>query len=256
MTKYIAKMPDENGVIHFTEDEYNTWKILITRQTAIVQQYACSEFIKGLNELDLSIDQIPCLKQINENLSKTDWTMVPVKGTIGITEFFSMLKNREFPVATFIRIPEELDYLKQPDIFHELFGHGPLLMNPVYADFVQWYGEMGCVTPKELRPMLSRLFWYTIEFGLIQEADGLKAYGGGILSSYQETIFSIDSAEPTRLHYDMDKILLTGYDYTNIQPHYFIIDSWDVLYDICNNNQLLEKLLKLNGDQQSAFITC
>jgi phenylalanine-4-hydroxylase len=252
----MAKQPDEDGFIHFNDVENQTWQKLITRQRGVVANYACNEFLTGLKELDLPDDKIPQLAHLNAKLTKTGWMMVPVAGTIGITEFFTMLKNRQFPVATFIRIPEELDYLKQPDIFHELFGHAPLLMHPVYADFVQWYGEVGCMVPKELRPMLSRLFWYTIEFGLIQTDAGLKVYGGGILSSYKETIFSVDSDEPVRLPYDMQTILQTKYDYANIQPHYFIIDSWDVLYNIRTSDQLLQSLRKLSNDEQLSFIIC
>ena len=182
--------------------------------------------------------------------------MVPVDGTIGVTEFFAMLKRREFPVATFIRIPEEIDYLQQPDIFHEIFGHAPLLMNPTYADFIQWYGAIGSKVPKNMRPTLSRLFWYTIEFGLINTPKGLRIYGGGILSSYSETVFSLDSDEPVRLPYDMGTLLDTPYDYANIQPHYFAIDGWDVLYKISSEDSLANALQDIYPDEQVSFIIC
>jgi phenylalanine-4-hydroxylase len=256
MTKYIAKKSDDNGVIHFTDTEHKTWQKLIARQRPVVENYACQAFLDGLGELQLSDERIPQISELNHKLQKTGWTMTAVDGTIGVTEFFQMLQNRQFPVATFIRTPEELDYLKQPDIFHEMFGHAPLLMHPVYADFIQWYGSIGSQISKQLRPMLSRLFWYTIEFGLINTEQGLKVYGGGILSSFKETIFSVDSDEPVRLPYNMEKILSTAYDYANIQPHYFMIDSWDVLYDIQKGDSLVKALKKLNPEEQLSFIIC
>ena len=256
MSKYSAKWPDADGIITFSEQENETWHQLITRQMDIIDNYACLEFIDGLQQLQLPTDRVPQPSDLNKPLQQTGWEMVPVHGTVGPTQFFSMLSMRQFPVANFIRIPEELDYLQQPDIFHEYFGHGPLLMLPAYADFIQWYGALGTRIPNKLRPVLSRLFWYTIEFGLIKTPAGLRIYGGGILSSYQETLFAIDSGEAKRLPYDIATILDTTYDYTNIQPHYFFIDNWDMLYQIQQSEDLINALNKVDPDEQLPFDIC
>ena len=242
MAKYIAKKPNKEGVIAFNAQDNHTWHQLITRQQSIIERYACEEFCDGLAALELPSEYIPQLKDVNQKIRVTGWEMVQVDGTVGVTQFFAMLEQRKFPVATFVRTPDEMDYLQQPDIFHEIFGHGPLLMLPAYADFIQWYGHLGSKIPHKLRPILSRLFWYTIEFGLINTKDGLRIYGGGILSSCQETLFALDSHQPARCAYNIGEILNTPYDYTNIQTHYFYIDNWDRLYEIQHSNELISAL--------------
>lgn len=182
--------------------------------------------------------------------------MVPVNGTVLIDEFFTLLKNRKFPVANFIRIPEELDYLQQPDVFHELFGHGPLLLNQTYADFMQWYGNMALEFSPKKRKILSRLFWYTIEFGLIKTKNGLRIFGGGILSSYTETKFSLESDQPKRFPFNVSQVLRTDYDYKNIQPNYFILENLEQLFKL-QSDPLLLQLIDINDDVvQDTFITC
>lgn len=255
MTTYVAKMPDEQGHIDFTDQEHAVWQTLITRQCQTIEDRACPEFIQGITKLRLVETHIPTLAEVNAALACTRWTMIPVHGTIHVTEFFAMLKRREFPVATFIRIPEELDYLKQPDIFHEYFGHGPLLTNPAYADFVQWYGAFASTVKAELPPILGRLFWFTIEFGLLQSADGLRIYGGGILSSHQETIYAVESPEPARKPFNLQDLLRTAYDYTVIQDTYFIIESLDALYKLMDERLLLDALRDVE-DEQASFNIC
>lgn len=256
MTEYIAKWPDEKGIIHWTDAENQTWQTLIKRQKKAVQNRACDEFLEGLEALQLPMDCVPQLSAVNAILKKTGWEMEPVHGTVLITEFFTMLKNRKFPVANFIRVPEELDYLQQPDVFHELFGHGPLLLNPAYADFMQWYGTMALEFSGKKRKILSRLFWYTIEFGLLQTSKGVRIFGGGILSSYAETLFSLESSNPKRLPFDLSMVLKTDYDYQVIQPNYFILDSIDQLFKL-QADQFLLKLID-GGDEevQDTFINC
>lgn len=256
MTNYIAKFPDKNGLIDWSDTENKTWEKLIVRQTEVVQNRACDEFIAGLAELNLSIKSVPQLSDVNKAFKKTGWKMVPVTGTVQISEFFTMLKNREFPVANFIRIPEELDYLQQPDIFHELFGHGPLLLNQHYADFMQWYGSMALTFTPKKRKILSRLFWYTIEFGLLKTAKGLRILGGGILSSFEETIFCLESAKPKRHPFELVTVLKTDYDYQSIQPNYFILDNFEKLFEL-QKDKLLLKLIDINDeDIQETFINC
>lgn len=256
MTQYHAKWPNEAGMIDWSDTENKTWHQLITRQYQVVQNRACNEFITGLDALKLSSDSVPQLVDVNKILKKTRWEMVPVNGTVLIDEFFTLLKNRKFPVANFIRIPEELDYLQQPDVFHELFGHGPLLLNQTYADFMQWYGNMALEFSLKKRKILSRLFWYTIEFGLIKTKNGLRIFGGGILSSYAETKFSLESDQPKRFPFNVSQVLRTDYDYKNIQPNYFILENLEQLFKL-QSDPLLLQLIDINDDVvQDTFITC
>jgi phenylalanine-4-hydroxylase len=256
MTQYIAKWPNNEGIIEWTAIENGTWGTLITRQSEIVKNRACNEYLSGLDELCLSKNTVPQLTEINKILQKTGWKMLPVSGTVNITEFFTMLKNKTFPVANFIRVPEELDYLQQPDVFHELFGHGPLLLNPYYADFMQWYGAMALEFSPKKRKIISRLFWYTIEFGLLDTSEGLRIFGGGILSSYTETIFSLESNEPVRRPFDLNTVLNTDYDYKKIQPNYFILGSIDALFKL-QSDDVLSQLAGIDDDKiQETFIIC
>lgn len=256
MTTYTAKWPDHTGFIAWTETENNTWKTLISRQYETVQNRACDEYLAGLIELQLPHDRVPQLHEVNKILKKTHWEMVPVHGTVLITEFFTMLKNRQFPVANFIRTPEELDYLQQPDVFHEFFGHGPLLLNPIYANFMQWYGSMALECSGKKRKILSRLFWYTIEFGLLQTSNGLRIFGGGILSSYAETLFSLESDKPTRLPFNIETVLKTDYDYQVIQPNYFILENLTQLFEL-QSSVLLRQLSDIDDNTaQETFINC
>ncbi len=256
MTEYVAKMPDSHGNIAFTKQEHQTWQTLIKRQKQTIEQRACDEFIIGLEALSIPETKIPKLNDLSDCLSVTGWNLTPVAGTILVDEFFAMLARREFPVATFIRIPEELDYLKQPDIFHELFGHCPLLTNPAYADFVQWYGEFASSLNHGLRTILSRLFWFTIEFGLVNTPQGVRVYGGGILSSRQETIYALESNAPQRKSLSLHEVLLTKYDYDVIQERYFIIDSLESLYKMMDEKLLREALEEIKTQQDRPFIIC
>lgn len=256
MTEYIAKEPDSQGVIPFTEQEHQTWATLIKRQKQTIQGRACPEFIDGLQALAMPEDRVPSLGEINEVIQVTGWQVAPVTGTVQVDEFFQMLAQRRFPVATFIRVPEELDYLQQPDIFHELFGHCPLLTNQAYADFVQWYGEFASSLTKPNQRILSRLFWFTIEFGLVQSYEGVRVYGGGILSSHEETIYAVESEQPKRLAFDKEQALRTPYRYDVIQDRYFVIDSLQALYNIMDEKCLIEALNDIRGDQEHPFKIC
>jgi phenylalanine-4-hydroxylase len=257
MTKYVAKAPDENGVIPFTEVEHQTWKTLIQRQKQTIQNRACDEFIQGLEIMDFSEERIPSLNEVTAKIARTGWKVAPVLGTVLVDEFFAMLSRREFPVATFIRIPEELDYLQQPDIFHEFFGHCPLLTNQAYADFVQWYGEFASqLSSSKLRGILSRLFWFTIEFGLLKTENGPRVYGGGILSSHKETIFSLEDPMPVRKPLNIEEVLATKYFYDRIQDKYFVIDSLDSLYDLMDKDKLVKAIEAVTGEVGKSFIIC
>lgn len=237
---YEAKLPDANGVIAYDEIENETWAILCDRQYPIVKRYACDEYLKGLSLLNLTQDRIPQCKEVSTILHDlTGWGVHPVKALISFTEFYQLLSNKRFPAASFIRRREELDYLQEPDIFHEIIGHCPLLTDPTFADFSQAFGELGLRTPKEYRAVLQRLYWFTVEFGLIRTAKGLRAYGGGILSSKSETIYSIESEMPVRESFDLLTILRTPYRYDMIQKNYFVIETFNDFYR-CMQYDLLD----------------
>ena len=257
MTKYIAKTPDDSGHIEFSEHENETWRILFERQIAAVQPRACQEYLDGLEALALPSDHIPQCAELSAVLqAKTGWSVVPVSAIIPLEKFFSLLASRQFPAASFIRFREELDYLQEPDIFHEYFGHCPLLTNQAYADFIQWYGEIALTTHKKAQSLLGRLFWFTIEFGLLQTTAGVKIYGGGILSSFQETHYALESQVPQRIPFDIEKILHTPYHYDEIQNCYFVIDKLDTLFHIKSDKiiQLVETIIE--APQRDNFVIC
>lgn len=259
MTKYIAKKPNKNGYIDFTAHENATWQILIERQLEVIKNRACDEFIEGLNKLALPINKIPQCNELSEVLrSCTGFSVVPVDAIIPLERFFQLLANRQFPAATFIRLREELDYLQEPDIFHEFFGHCPLLTNNAYADFVQWYGETALKAEKKVQSLLGRLFWFTIEFGLINTTQGLRIYGGGILSSFSETIFSLENETPKRVPFELLQVFNTPYRYDIIQDKYFVINELAELFQVKGENILdIANKLVMNIDKDNNdFVIC
>ena len=203
VSNYQSKIPNAEGYVEYSPEEHTVWKILFERQQKILPNRACDAFISGLSKLEFSANQIPQLPIVSKRLKAlTGWQVTPVQALISAREFFELLSQRLFPAATFIRRADELDYIKEPDIFHELFGHGPMLCDGVFADFVQAYARLVLSFPEHQWPLLQRLFWFTVEFGLIKSADGYRAYGGGILSSVSETIYSVESAVPMRLFFE------------------------------------------------------
>lgn len=247
-TKYVSKKPDINGFVEYTQEENNTWEILYKRQFEVIQNKACNEYLQGLEYLNLSQDKIPQIPDVNKKLKPlTGWEVFPVTALIGFDKFFRLLSERKFPCATFIRTKEELEYLQEPDIFHEIFGHCPMLTNKVYADFMQQYGALGVGADKKTQKLLARLYWFTVEFGLINTKEGLKCYGGGILSSIGETPYSIESNTPKRIKYNALEALRTPYRIDIMQPVYFIIDSFDDLYNSMDSKviNLIHKALEL-----------
>ncbi|WP_417356242.1 phenylalanine 4-monooxygenase [Gallaecimonas pentaromativorans] len=232
-TKYTSKMPDAAGVIHYSAEENAVWQTLITRQMACVQGRACQEYIDGLALLDLPTDRIPQLGEINAVLGRTTgWQVAQVPALIPFDEFFRLLANKAFPVATFIRTEEELDYLQEPDIFHEIFGHCPLLTNPDFAHFTHLYGQLGLKASKEDRVFLARLYWFTVEFGLVNTEDGLRIYGGGVLSSPGETRYALESDKPLRKPFSALDALRTPYRIDIMQPVYYVLENVHQLFDI------------------------
>lgn len=217
----------------YTEADHDTYRRLYERQTALLPGLACDAFIEALPSLGAR-DRIPRFEEINERLRPTTgWELVAVPGLIPERPFFDLLAHRRFPVTDWIRQPEEFDYIVEPDVFHDLFGHVPLLFNPVFADYVQRYGEGG-LKAHDLGAgeLLSRLYWYTIEFGLIQQPDGLRAYGAGILSSSGELRHSVTSQAPRRIALELLRCMRTRYKIDDYQATYFVIDSFDQLFEL------------------------
>ena len=240
-TKYTAKQPDSKGHIAYTAEENAVWKILYDRQIALVQRYACPEYCEGLEIINMPKDRVPQLADISNALRPlTGWSVVPVPALITAEAFFTLLANKQFPAATFIRIREELDYLEEPDIFHEFFGHCPMLTNKIFADFMQKYGELTLSFPDEKdRELLARLFWFTVEFGLIQTKKGPRPYGGGILSSFGETQYCVDDAKPERQSFDVLNVLRTPYRIDIMQTVYFVIQNFEELFDLVRDRARL-----------------
>ncbi len=232
-TSYVAKKPDKAGIIAYTDEENSVWQILMERQLKIVQDRGCDEYLRGLQLLDLPKNRIPQCHEVSDVLFETTgWKLEPVPALISFDRFFDLLANRRFPAATFIRRRDEIDYLEEPDIFHEIFGHCPLLTNKAYADFTHTYGKLGLRANAADRIMLARLYWFTIEFGLIKQAAGLRAYGGGILSSMSETVYCLESKVPQRKAFDVLEALRTPYRIDIMQPIYFVLNDFDTLYHL------------------------
>ena len=242
----------------YTPADHETYRRLYARQSALLPGLACDEFIAALPSLGAA-SQIPRFDDINQRLVKaTGWQVVAVPGLIPEVPFFTLLANRKFPVTDWIRKPEEFDYIVEPDVFHDLFGHVPLLFNPVFADHMQAYGAGGLKAHSlGACEQLARLYWYTIEFGLIQQKDGLRAYGAGILSSSGELVHAIKSAEPKRIALDVLRCMRTRYNIDSYQQTYFVIDSFQQLFDMTapDFTPLYVQLKSLNEPQANALQT-
>lgn len=216
----------------YTAADHDLYRRLYERQAALVPGRACEEFLRALPSLGAK-DRIPHFDEINARLRKaTRWEIVAVPGLIPELPFFTLLANRKFPVTDWIRTPGEFDYIVEPDVFHDLFGHVPLLFDPVFADHLQEYGKGGLKAHRlGACEQLSRLYWYTIEFGLIRQSDGLRAYGAGILSSPGELQFAVESSKPNRLPLDVERAMRTRYKIDTFQQTYFVIDSFEELFE-------------------------
>lgn len=215
----------------YTAEEHAVWDTLYARQVEISRERSVKEFRTGLSLLDLGSGGIPDLDVINPKLKAlTGWEVVMVPHLVPDEVFFTHLANRRFPAGRFIRKPNQLDYLEEPDIFHDIFGHVPMLTLPVFADYMQAYGRGGLRAQSLGRlKELARLYWYTVEFGLIQRPSGLKIYGAGIISSAGETPFSLESESPNRVGFDLERVMRTDYRIDDYQQLYVVIDSFEQL---------------------------
>src|SRR5579885_2101058 len=222
----------EQPVERYTPADHAVWRRLFERQAETLKGRACGEFLAGLAGLGVARDGIPRFERLSEALTRaTGWRIVTVPGLVPDDVFFAHLAGRRFPVTWWIRKPEQMDYLQEPDIFHDITGHVPLLVNPVFADYMQAYGEGG-LKARRLGHLenLARLYWYTVEFGLIATPDGLRIYGSGILSSAGESVYCLDDPRPQRLRFDLKRVMRTRYRIDDFQQTYFVIASFEELF--------------------------
>lgn len=215
----------------FTAEEHAVWDTLYERQIKLLPGRASKAFLRGLDLLKLSESGIPNFEELSERLMKaTGWQVVAVPGLVPDDVFFDHMANRRFVAGNFIRRADQLDYLQEPDVFHDVFGHVPLLADPVFADYMEAYGRGGLRALEHgALKQLSRLYWYTVEFGLIEEDDGLRIYGAGIVSSYGESRYALDSDSPNRIGFDLKRVMRTEYRIDDFQQNYFVIPSFDEL---------------------------
>jgi phenylalanine-4-hydroxylase len=217
----------DQGWDQYTPQEHAVWKTLYERQTKLLPGLACDDFVAGMKDLPMSADEIPNFEKLSETLMRrTGWQVVAVAGLVPDDVFFEHLANRRFPAGNFIRGAHELDYLEEPDVFHDVFGHVPMLMHPVMADFIQAYGKGG-LRAQSLGKLteLARVYWYTVEFGLVQQKEGMRIYGAGIASSFSESTFSIQSDSPNRIAFDLERVMRTNYRIDDFQESYFVLDD-------------------------------
>ena len=215
----------------YTREDHATWDKLFARQSAMLPGRVAPEFLAGLDILRLSKPGIPDFTELNDRLmAATGWQVVAVPGLVPDDVFFDHLANRRFVAGRFIRRQDQLDYLEEPDIFHDVFGHVPMLAHPVFADYMQAYGEGGLRSLKYgALDKLARLYWYTVEFGLLRTDQGLRLYGAGIVSSRGESLFALDDPSPNRIGFDLERVMRTPYRIDDYQQAYFVVDSFDQL---------------------------
>lgn len=215
----------------YTAEDHATWDLLFDRQARLLPGRASESFLRGLDVLKLSKPGVPDFEELSERLMKlTGWQVVAVPGLVPDEVFFDHLANRRFVSGQFIRKPDQLDYLQEPDIFHDVFGHVPMLTDPDFAAYMEAYGKGGQrAAGLGMLPNLARLYWYTVEFGLMQDTDGLRIYGAGIVSSATESVFSLEDPSPNRIGFDLERVMKTLYRIDDFQQVYFVIDSIEQL---------------------------
>ncbi len=252
-TSYADQIIDQ-GWNDYTDDEHETWQLLYERQMGVLAPRICPEYLEAIKTLGFTSDQIPNFHAINERLRAiTGWEIVATRGLIKSKAFFDMLTDRKFPSGNFIRRKDQLDYLEEPDIFHDLFGHIPLLTNSSYADYMHEYGKGGARALKyKTTKNLARLNWWTIEFGLIKKEDGLKLYGAGLASSYGEAQYCLDDPSAHHVKFDLDRCMRTRVYINDFQPVYFVIDSFESLFDQAVNTDFspMYECIKGIGDHE------
>lgn len=238
-SRYTSRQPDPNGIIHWSDKDNDIWRRLVQQQTKLLDNRACNEYMYGLSLLRLPETHVPQLSDINQVLNDvTGWQVAQVPALINFDEFFRLLANKQFPVATFIRSEEEFDYLQEPDVFHEIFGHCPLLTNPAFAHFTHIYGKLGYKASREERVALARLYWFTVEFGLVLQNNELRIYGGGILSSPGETTSALEGSDIKRIPINILDVMRTPYRIDIMQPVYYVLQNMDDLFSLAEMDLL------------------
>ncbi len=216
----------------YTDSDHNVWNTLYERQMEVLPGRAADDFMEGLKALNLHRGGIPNFEEISAELrSLTGWSVVAVPGLVPDEVFFDHLANRRFPAGNFIRRADQLDYIQEPDVFHDVFGHVPMLTNPVFADYMEAYGKGGLRSLRyDCLKNLAALYWYTVEFGLIQTDKGLQIYGAGIVSSKSESIFALEDPSPNRIGFNLERLMATDYRIDDFQQTYFVIESYEQLF--------------------------
>jgi len=236
-SSYDSKVPDHNGLIHYDAEEDGVWRDLVARQAKILPGRVCETYLKGLEVLGLPGDRVPQLREVDERLAEVSgFGVAPVPALITPKRFFTLLAQRKFPAATFIRRREDFDYLQEPDVFHEIYGHCPLLTNQTYADFLERYARIALAAGPQYYWMMQRLFWFTVEFGLIDTDQGLRIYGAGIASSAGESPYALESDIPERVAFDPLMIFRTPYRIDIYQTVYYVIEDIGQLYDLVSHD--------------------
>src|SRR5271166_5985499 len=233
MTAVRSNFTIEQNWQGYSQEEHAIWRLLFERQQRLLVGRACREYLEGLGMLGVAADGIPDFRGLSEVLDHaTGWRIVAVPGLVPDDVFFAHLAHRRFPSTCFIRRGDQLDYLQEPDVFHDICGHVPLLMNPVFADYMQAYGEGG-LKANGLGHLqhLARLYWYTVEFGLIATEEGLRIYGSGILSSAAESVYCLADPKPRRIRFELRRVMRTRYRIDDLQQTYFVIDNFQQLFD-------------------------
>ena len=236
----------------FTPDEHAVWDILFARQTAMLPGRASEVFLRGVDVLRLSKPGIPDFVELSERLmAATGWRVVAVPGLVPDAVFFDHLANRTFVAGNFIRRADQLDYLEEPDVFHDVFGHVPMLADPVFADYMAAYGRGGQRAGSlGALKRLARLYWYTVEFGLVEEAGALRIYGAGIVSSHGESVFALDDVSPNRIGFDLNRVMRTDYRIDDYQQSYFVIPSFGELLRVTVETDFAPLYRALEGQSE------
>lgn len=221
----------DQGWDAYTPEQHAVWRMLYERQTRLLPARACDEYVAGMRDLPISGDTIPDFRRLSEVLMRrAGWRVVAVPGLVPDEVFFEHLAHRRFPAGNFIRGADQLGYIAEPDVFHDVFGHVPMLMNPVMADYLQAYGEGGLRAQRlGVLPNLARVYWYTVEFGLVMQPQGLRIYGSGIVSSFSESVYALEDPAPHRIWFDLQRVMRTRYRIDNIQQTYFVLHNLDEL---------------------------
>lgn len=224
----------DQGWRYYSAEQHQTWRTLFDRQSRLLPGRVCDEFLQGLQQLQLQSDAIPNFERLSELLMRrTGWQVVAVPGLVSDEVFFEHLSQRRFPAGNFIRTRAQLDYLQEPDVFHDVFGHVPMLMNPVMADFIQGYGLGGLRAQRlGVLPKLARVYWYTVEFGLVRQREGLRIYGAGIASSPAESRYALEDPAVHRVRFNLERVMQTHYKIDDLQAIYFVLDRLDDLLDL------------------------